>query len=109
MFSGPNDYSTFYNESANWISQIGDTPLNKQFSLLHTQDQIVSFSNQVKILRDLGVLSSTETPALVDDLTEPYSNLNSFSLNISAISNHNSTIGSNSILPEVWKYMLTQE
>jgi hypothetical protein len=70
MFAGPNDYSTFYNEPANWISEIGNTPLNKQFSLLHTQDEIVSFSNQVDILRDLGVLSSTETPTLVDFLTK---------------------------------------
>ena len=109
MFSGPNDYSTFYNKPANWISQIGDTPLNKQFSLLHTQDQIVSFSNQVEILRGLGILSSTETPTLVDNLTTPYSNSNSLSLNISAISNHNSTIGSSSILTEIWEYMLTHE
>lgn len=109
MFAGPNDYSTFYNEPANWISEIGNTPLNKQFSLLHTQDEIVSFSNQVDILRDLGVLSSTETPTLVDFLTTPYANSNSLSLNISATLNHNSTIGGNSILPEVWKYMLTHE
>ena len=107
MFSGPNDYSTFYNEPANWISEIGDTPLDKQFSLLHTQDQIVEFSNQVEILRSLGLLSSTETPILADDLITPYSNSNTLSLNISAISNHNSPIGNNSILPEIWKYFFT--
>ena len=109
MFSGPNDYSTFYNKPANWISQIGDTPLNKQFSLLHTQDQIVSFSNQVEILRGLGIITSTETHTKVDNLTTTYSNSNSLSLNISAISNHNSTIGSSSILTEIWEYMLTHE
>jgi hypothetical protein len=107
MFSGPNDYSTFYNEPANWISEIGDTPLDKQFSLLHTQDQIVEFSNQVEILISLGLLSSTETPILADDLITPYSNSNTLSLNISAISNHNSPIGNNSILPEIWKYFFT--
>ena len=109
MFSGPNDYSTFYNESANWISEIGDTPLDKQFSLLHTQDQIVEFSNQVEILRSLGLLSSTETPILADDLITPYSKSNTLSLNISAISNHNAPIGNNSILPEIWKYFFTSD
>lgn len=109
MFSGPNDYSSYYDEPANWVSQIGDTPIDKHFSLLHTQDQIVSFSNQVEILRDLGLLFSSETPTLVDDLTSPYSNSNSLSLNISALSNHNSTIGNNSILPEIWTYMFTHD
>ena len=102
-------YSTFYNESANWISEIGATPLDKQFSLLHTQDQIVEFSNQVDILRSLGLLSSTETPVLADDLLTPYSNSNTLSLNISAISNHNAPIGNNSILPEIWKYFFTSD
>ena len=109
MFSGPNDYSTFHNEPANWISQIGNTPLNKQFSLLHTQDEIVSFSYQVEIVRDLGLLSPSEMPTLVDNLSPPYSNSNSLSVNIPAILNHNSTVGGNPILPEVWKYMFTRD
>lgn len=107
MFSGPNDYSTFYDEPANWISEIGSTSLDKQFSLLHTQDQVVDFSNQVEVLRSLGLLSSTEMPILADSLTTPYANSNTLSLNISAISNHNAPIGNNSILPEIWKYFFT--
>lgn len=109
MFSGPNDYSTFYNEPANWVAQTGETPLNRQYSLLHTQDEIVSFSNQVAVLRGLGLLSSTATPTLIDYLTTPYSTSNVLSLNISALSNHNSPIGHHAILPEVWSYMFTYE
>ncbi len=109
MFSGPNDYSKFYNAPANWLTVKGNTPLSKQFSLLHTRDQIVMFSNQVEILRGLGSLALGENPTLVDKLTPPYANANSLSLNIFAISNHNSTIGKNSILPEIWTYMLVGE
>ena len=107
MFSGPNDYSTYFNSPANWLTQIGQTPLNKQYCLLHTQDEIVPFSNQVENLRGLGLLTATQSPTLVDNLASPYSNNHSLSVNIPAISNHNSTVGANSKLPEIWKYMFT--
>ena len=107
MFSGPNDYSTYFNSPANWLTQTGLTPLNKQYSLLHTQDEIVSFNYQVENLRGLGMLTATQNPTLADNLTSPYSNNHSLSINIPAISNHNSTIGANSKLPEIWKYMFT--
>jgi hypothetical protein len=107
MFSGPNDYSTYFNSPANWLAQTGLTPINKYYSLLHTQDEIVPFSYQVENLRGLGLLTATENPILVDNLTTPYSNAHSMSLNISALSYHNSTIGTNSKLPNIWTYMLT--
>jgi hypothetical protein len=107
IFSGPNDYSTFYNSPANWLAQTGLTPTNKYYSLLHTQDEIVPFTYQVANLRGLGLLTATENPMLVDNLTTPYSNAHSMSLNISAISYHNSTVGANAILPNIWTYMLT--
>ena len=109
MFSGPNDYSTFFNEPANWLTQSGATALDKHFSLLHVEDNILAFDNQVSNLKGLGLLSSTEDPILVDDLASPYSKANSLSLNITAISNHNSTIGANSIVPDIWTYMLTSD
>lgn len=109
MFSGPNDFSSFYGSPAHWLTQPGQTPLNKQFSLLHTQDQIVSFSDQVKILQGLGLLSDTQRPTLVDDLVAPYENAHCLSLNISAFSKHNSTVGGNIIVPDIWTYMFTEE
>ncbi len=107
MFSGPNDYSTNFNSPANWLSQSGLTPLSKHYSLLHTQDEIVPFNYQVANLRGLGLLTATENPVLVDNLTAPYSNAHSMSLNISALSFHNSTVGQNSKLPNIWTYMFT--
>lgn len=109
MFSGPNDYSTFHSAPANWLIQNGETPLAKQFALLHTQDQIISFDAQVANLRGLGLLSASESPTLADDLSPPYSGAQVLSLNISALSNHSSTIGSNAILPDIWTYMFTTE
>jgi hypothetical protein len=109
MLSGPNDYSIFYSSAANWLTQNGLTPLNKHFALLHTQDEIVPFSHQVANLRGLKLLSATQNPTLVDNLMPPYSNARSLSLNIPALSSHNSTVGGNAILPEVWKYMFTAE
>lgn len=108
MFSGPNDYHTFFNAPANWLTVNGLTPVNKYFSLLHTRDEIVPFSNQVANTRGLGVLSSIQDPTLVDNLTTPYSNANSLSLNIAAISYHSAPIGGNSKLPAVWTYMFTK-
>jgi hypothetical protein len=107
MFSGPNDYSTYFNNPANWLSQTGLTPISKHYSLLHTQDEIVPFNYQVTNMRSLGLLTATENPLLVDNLTAPYSNAHSMSLNISALSFHNSTVGQNSKLPNIWTYMFT--
>jgi hypothetical protein len=109
MFSGPNDYSTYFSTAANWLSLSGQTPLTKQFSLLHTKDEIVPFSNQVANLKGLGLLEADQNPTLADNLTTPYSNARSLSLNIPAISNHSSTIGGNAILPNIWTYLLTTQ
>lgn len=109
MFSGPNDYNTTNDEPANWLTQNGATPLNKHYSLLHVQDEIVPFTNQVNNLRGLGILTASEDPLPIDNLAPPYSNAHSLSLNINALSNHSSTIGSNSILPEIWTYMFTND
>jgi hypothetical protein len=107
MFSGPNDFSTYFNSPANWLSQTGLTPLNKYYSLLHTQDEIVPFAYQVANTRALGLLSATQSPLLADNLPSPYSNSHSLSLNIPAISYHSSTVGQNPILPNIWTYFFT--
>lgn len=107
MLSGPNDYSSFFSSAANWLTINGQTPLTKHFSLLHIQDEIVPFDNQVVNLRGLGLLTAIQNPTLVDNLTPPYSNERSLSLNITAFSNHSSTVGANSKLPDIWTYMFT--
>jgi hypothetical protein len=107
MFAGPNDYSTYFSAAGNWLTLSGLTPLSKQFSLLHTQDEIVPFSNQVANLKGLGLLTATENPVLVDNLAAPFGNAHVLSLNIPANSYHSSPIGGNSKLPNIWTYMFT--
>jgi hypothetical protein len=107
MFSGPNDFSTHFNSPANWLIQKGKTPNNKNYALLHTQDEIVPFANQVENLKGLGLLTSIQNPTLADNLSLPYSNSHVLSLNIPAISYHNSPIGANSKLPNIWTYLFT--
>ncbi len=107
MFAGPNDYSSYFSSAANWLTINGLTPLSKQYSLLHTQDEIVPFSNQVANLRGLGLLTATQNPVLVDNLTAPFGNEHALSLNIPANSYHSSPIGANSKLLNIWTYMFT--
>jgi hypothetical protein len=109
MLSGPNDYHGFFSSAANWLTVAGSTPLTKHFALLHTQDEIVPFANQVVNLKGLGLLTSAQSPTLVDNLSSPYSNARALSLNIPAQSYHSSTVGANSILPNIWTYMFTLE
>lgn len=109
MFSGPNDYSTHFNSPANWLSDDGLTELSKQYALLHINDEIISYDFQVLNLKDLGILTLSEEPLLVDNLSSPYNNKNALSLNIPAFSNHNSTVGGNAKLPNIWTYLLTSE
>lgn len=107
MLSGPNDYSTYFNSPANWLLQSGQTPVIKHFSLLHIQDEMVPFLYQVANLKGLGLLTATQNPILVDNLTTSYLNTRSMSLNITAFSYHNSTVGANTKLPNIWTYMFT--
>jgi hypothetical protein len=107
MLSGPNDYSTYFDSSANWLSQNGQTPIDKHYSLLHIQDEVVPFAYQVANLKSLGLLSPSESPTLADNLSTPYSNAHSLSLNIPATSFHNSTFDLNSKLARIWTYMFT--
>ncbi len=107
MLSGPNDYSTYFNSCANWLKTDGKTPLNKHFALLHTEDEIVPFNYQLANLKGLGLLDANENPVLADKLNIPYKNARVLTLNIQAISNHSSTVGANSKLPDIWKYMFT--
>lgn len=106
MFSGPNDYSSYYGISANWLRQMGVTEIGKYYALLHVQDEIVPFNNQVINLRGLGLLGADQDPTLVDNLTMPYLNAHALSINPPAISFHSSTVGANSKLPNIWTYML---
>ena len=68
----------------------------------------ILINEKIQILKKI-VLSLSEDPLLVDDLSSPYNNKNALSLNIPAFSNHNSTVGGNAKLPNIWTYILTSE
>ncbi len=106
MFAGPNDYSIFYSNAANWLRKPGVTPINKHFALLHLRDEVVPFSHQFANLKGLGLLQSDDS-TLVDKLASPYSNSRFLYINTPALSYHSAPIGGNAILPAVWNYMLT--
>jgi hypothetical protein len=108
MFSGPNDYHGYFSAAANWLSQSGKTPVSKQYVLLHTQDEIVPFNNQIANITALGLLAAGQSATLADNLTTPYSNSRALSISITALSNHSSTIGGNAILPGLWTYLFTE-
>jgi pimeloyl-ACP methyl ester carboxylesterase len=105
MFSGPNDYSSFYQAAGNWLQVPGFTPLTRHYALLHQQDEIVPFSNQVVNLKGLGLLGAEASPTAADGLTSPFNEANVLSINSSALSFHNSTVGGNSQLPAIWRYL----
>jgi hypothetical protein len=117
MFSGPNDYSVFYNKSARWLRQAGVTPISKQFAFLHLQDETVPFSQQYQNVKGLGLLQTIDT-VKIDNIASPYSNARCLYSNLPAAVTgqyHGSTVvaiytplnaGSPVFLP-VWQYMLT--
>ncbi len=60
MFSGPNDFSTFYNKPANWLSKKGVTKTENLFAYLSANDEVVSFEWQKKNLNMAGIIDASE-------------------------------------------------
>lgn len=54
MFAGPNDWSDFHQESANWLSSNVQTALDKQYAFLHLRDEVSDFKIQEQSLMALG-------------------------------------------------------
>ena len=110
MFSGPNDYSTTFSNSANWLRQSGVTPTNNHFVYLSLNDEIVDFSKQFVNISGLGMLMNDDT-TLVDNIAPPYG----FSQALYTVQppqliilNHNvPPIKNTSINHNAWTYMLT--
>jgi Secretion system C-terminal sorting domain len=117
MFSGPNDYSVFYNKSARWLRQAGVTPSFKQFAFLHLQDETVPFTQQYENVKGLGLLQTVDT-IKIDNTTMPYSNARCLYSSLPAAiagQYHGSTVvamytplnAGNAVFLPVWQYMLT--
>ena len=111
MFSGPNDYSDYFSNSAHWLRQAGVTPTGKHFAYLSLNDEIVDFSKQFVNISGLDMLLNDDT-TYVDNITSPYGNSQSLYTTQPpeiAIINHNVPIKLSTINSDVWTYMLTSE
>jgi len=105
MFSGSNDFSTFYNNSADWLIQSGATRGSEHFFLLYLNEAVAPFANQFKNNQSLCIFKYDDT-TLVDNLVPPCANSNSLHTKIPAFSYRASTLGANPALQNVWNYML---
>ena len=111
MFSGPNDYSTFFNQPAPWLSNPGITDTHKYFSYLSVLDELVPFERQYSSISALGLLTNDDT-TFVDYTVPPYSNSHCLYTTQPpglGILYHNSTTLNSPINQPVWEYMLTSD
>jgi len=121
MFSGADDYSIHFNDTAPWIYNAGLTPVSKYYSFLDLQDDVAPYPYQYKVVIAMGLTASGDDSTLVDDKTSPYNH--SHCLYTNATPNFNSGTGKYHGLPvvdiytpldanskplftEVWTYML---
>ena len=108
MFSGPNDFSTFYDESAPWLSLPGATNVNRQFAYLSVLDEVVDFEKQFSNLESLGLYPTYDT-TFVDVISNPFENSRCLYTRQQpgfALRHHNTPVKNSGINEEVWTYML---
>jgi hypothetical protein len=120
MFSGPNDFSDFYNAPAHWISGISETDSENYFAFLHRLDEVVDYEKQYRNLLELGMISSTDT-VKVEISSIPFNNSRCLYTALPAQppltgKYHGATvvdirtplaIGGVPVFDPVWSYMLT--
>lgn len=111
MFSGPNDYSNYFSNSAYWLRDDGETPANNHFAYLSLNDEIIDFSKQFVNISGLGMLANDDTTQ-VDNNSPPFGNSKCLYTTQSpgiALLHHNVPIKFSTINQNVWTYMLTTE
>lgn len=109
MFSGPNDYSNYFSNSANWLRSSGITAINKHFVYLNLMDEIVPFNQQMTNIEAIGLYPLYDTTN-VDLSSTPYANSRCLYTTQTpgiAILYHNTTVKFSLINNAVWTYMLT--
>lgn len=108
LFSGPNDYSTHFSNSAKWLRTPGLTPVDQHVAYLSLRDEIVDFDKQLSALQSLDLFPTYDT-TYVDNSSAPYSNshcLYTTQVPGLALLHHNSPIKFSAINNAVWAYML---
>lgn len=109
MFSGPNDYSNYYSNSANWLRTPGVSEIGKHFTYLSLLDEIVDYNEQLINQEGLGLYPFYDS-TYVDNSSAPYSNSHFlYTTQPPGISilYHNSTVKFSTINNAVWTYMLS--
>lgn len=108
MFSGPNDYSNTFSNSANWLRQPGITPVNQHFAYLSLLDEVVDFDKQFVNLEGLGMLEFDDT-TYIDNQSPPYGSSHFLYTTQTpglALLYHNTPIMLSQINTAAWEYML---
>ena len=111
MFSGPNDYSTFFSQPANWLRESGLTPMNRHYAYLSLLDEVVDFSKQLGNLEGLGLYPLFDT-IHADVTLPPYGDSHCLYTTQNpglAIFHHSSPVRNSAINQLVWEYMLTSD
>lgn len=111
MFSGPNDFSDFFNEPANWLGITGSTPLEKHFAYLSLLDEIIPFDKQLSNITNLGLFPLYDS-LQVDVSNVPFDNSRCLYTTQNpgiALLHHNSPVRFSLKNNEVWEYMLTTD
>jgi len=110
MFSGPNDYSDFYNISANWLRANSQTDRNRYFAYLSLLDEVVPFEKQLVNIEGIGIYPLYDT-TFVDVLNDPYNNSRCLytTQDPGSFMNHSATVIQSDINREVWRYMLNSQ
>jgi len=64
------DWNTSLGASADWVMQVGATPISKFYSINSTKDQIFAYANVQTQLADMGLIGSAVS---IDNNNSPYS------------------------------------
>jgi pimeloyl-ACP methyl ester carboxylesterase len=106
MFAGPNDYSTFYDESGDWLSIPSATNTTDYFALLHAEDDVASYSNQVANLRALDMLGALDTTVRIETESAPnFGNYQAFHTELDVLSTHSAIANSKWYMSSFWTYL----
>lgn len=109
MFAGPNDYSDFFANSANWVRQSGATPASGHYSYLSLHDEVVDYFKQLDVIDGLGMLAGDDMTH-VDGIASPYGNSHCLYTTQPpgiVLLDHNVPIMLSGTNNSVWTYMLT--
>ena len=108
LFSGPNDYSIFFSNSANWLRTPGLTNIEKHFSYLSLLDEAIDYEIQLINIQGLNLYPTYDT-TYVDPSKAPYNHSHCLYTRQPpglTILNHNSPVKFSIINNAVWTYML---